>query len=217
MSWGVIDWDQIGIVIRAVEGKREQMVADTLAAVQSFAPNVKVHYHREGFTFAEDYVDTMNAWDRDFKWLLQFEDDIWLAPDFPDLALRALEDPRAVNSAVVTFYNTFSNAIEQGRDGFKVVAGPGRAPSAQALCFKSSELDDHNEWVLDALRTGKIAPATQTDVATGAWVSATGRSWCATAPSIVQHIGNAESLVGHSRNWNRMAPSYTEHYGERHL
>ena len=83
MGWGILGWEQIGIVIRAVEGKRTEMVADTLAAAESFAPNVKVSYHKEGLTFAEDYIDTLNEWGRDFRWILQFEDDICLAPDFP--------------------------------------------------------------------------------------------------------------------------------------
>lgn len=217
MSWGVLSWNDVGIVIRAVEGKREEMLADTVRAVETFAPNWAISYHAEGRTFAEAYTDAIGLWGDRFKWTLQLEDDVYLAPDFPDRALEALADPEVVNKAAfITFYNTYGNALEQMKDGFKVVPGPGNGPSGQAMCFRSSLIENHNAFVLDNIANNPDRKWDGTDTSTGDWLRQ-GYRWYATAPSIVQHIGNQHSLVGHSKNWNRMAPSYKEKYGEDRL
>lgn len=214
-------WSEVGIVIRAVRGDREPWVKQLLGQID-FRPGVVVSWHGEWRSVPESYADALAAGAvGPVRWVLQFEDDVVLAPGFAGHAIRMLAEAYG-NSRVglVSFYSG-----RRVRPGEAMPAPPrleylpgARFLMAQAIAIRSELITDHNEFMIRW--TAERQRPYGTDTATAAWLSACGFRYGRAWPSLVQHRDGPS--VCRQRNTGRphtsgplrRSPSYTAAYGE---
>lgn len=205
----------MGVVVRAVRGDRERWVEELLGRLD-FRPGAIVSWHGDGRTVPESYADALSAWGgAPARWVLQFEDDAVLAPDFADHALRLLRQADArPNVGLVSFYSG-----RRVREGEAIPGEPtleylpgARFLMAQAIAMRAASIADHNDFLLRW--TAERGRPYATDPATAAWLAARGLKYGRSWPGIVQHR-DVPSLYGHRRNPNRFSASYDLRYGVR--
>lgn len=211
-----MNWNDIGIVIRAVRGDREPHALALQDRIDAFRHGSVISWHRDGRTVPENYADALAAYDgagASISWVLQFEDDAILALDFEVHALRMIrevdQDPRV---GLVSFYSG-----RRVRPGEALPSPPileylpgARFLMAQAIAVRFASITDHNDFML-AWTSNRERPYA-TDSATAEWLSARRLRFVRAWPSIVQHR-DVRSLYGHHRNPNRFSQSYTAVYG----
>lgn len=220
----MLTWGDIGIVIRAVRGPREAFVDSLLDQMedQDIGREYEVSYHAEGRSVPESYTDALAALgDYGFRWILQFEDDVVLAPDFAEHAIRLLrEADMRTDVGLVSFYSgrrIRPDEVLPVPPLSEYIPGS-RFLMAQAFAIRNADVADHNAAVL-RWTTERDRPYGG-EFATAAWLASRryriARSW----PSLVQHR-DAPSLYKqrntnrpHSPGAGRRSPSYTAAYGE---
>lgn len=214
-------WAEIGISIRTVKGQREPELQALEARVRTFSPLVKISFHQEGRTVPESYADALAAWEHEKPtvlgrapfWTLQLEDDALLAPSFETLVPQMLADTQnsGKNVGVVSFYS--GRRLVEGEalpDPPQVEYLPGaRFLMAQAIAFQTSQVADHNAFMLRFCANRPYA----TDTATAAWMKERKLKLARAWPSIVQHK-LLPSLSGHRPNSNRHSASFRAVYGD---
>lgn len=207
-------WGDIACVVQAVMSKRADMVGD-LAAQLAPEP-LAISDHVDGRTVRDD---TMAAWrlglEADRPWVLRFEDDVRLAPGFHDLALSLIEAGAVRGDGIVSLYSS-----REVRDG-EVLPWPPileRKGSSYFRCTPAVAMP--REYVesfvafVDETRPD-IGLEKDFDVWMQFWLQAYRLRWGRALPSIVQHLGNAISLVGHNRNPQRQAHTYAAIWGDQ--
>lgn len=202
----MLTWDDVHIVIRAVDGKRAHCLASLLCH-PLFHSGTKwsISYHGVGRSVPESYCDAL-ALGSDRPYVLQLEDDTILRSDFQTQAMRLLNEHSQL--PLLSFYSGRkvkpNEELNQRHPSVEMKLGICFS-GALAFFFHSHNIADHNAFVL---RYCKDKPY-HTDTATGEWLKANrykyGRSW----PSIVQH-GGTVSLSGHFNHPNRYASSYVD-------
>lgn len=193
MNWGVLTWDNVAVVVRGVEGKQV-----------CFDPGEQTLF--EAYAAALASVDIEG-----FEWLIQFDDDVWLCPDFAELALDALSQPDAANASLVNFLG--GKKACGNPEGVELRAGRRGGLFGPGVAFRTRDLPDLLEWL--PVNAGRFT-WTETDKATAEWAAETDRRWFFTAPSLVQHVGR-ESLLGRKFSPDQVCPSYTDRWGKDRL
>lgn len=217
-------WGDIGVAIRTVRGERQPYLDSLLDEMerQDIGREYEVSYHGVGRSVPESYTDALAVLTPyGFPWILQFEDDIVLAPTFAEHAIRLIREADAMDDVgLVSFYSG-----RRVRPGETIPTTPtleflpgSRFLMAQAFAIRARDVADHNEFVLRW--TAERGRPYATDNATAAWLASRryrlGRAW----PSLVQHR-DAPSLCRqkntgrpHSPGPMRRSPSFTVAYGE---
>ena len=208
-----IKWENVAVSIRTVPSKRD--ASALLERVRRFAPHAGLSPHAPGRSVAESYADAIayrGACESPL-WVLQFEDDAILAPDFEVHALPMIRAAHADKRVgMVSFYS--GRRIKSG----EALPPPGTWETlpgakflmAQAIAFPVHLVEDHNAFMLEFTRSNERPYAT--DPGTAAWLKARGLRYLRAWPAIVQH-DEVKSLYGHNMNPNRYSESYRRAYG----
>lgn len=212
----MLTWDDIGIVIRAVPGQREASLAFLTEQIRDFAPEGIISWHGAGRTVPESYADALASW-RNREWVLQFEDDVVLSPDFAIQALRLMNERTDVG--LVSFYSGRRLKLNERPPTLPILEYlPGaRFLMAQAVALRIRDVSDHNAFMI--AWTGKYNRPYGTDTATALWLKSRrlrlARAW----PSLVQHRALRSmchqkfSTRPHASNPMRTSPSFEAVYG----
>lgn len=207
----MLTWAEVGVVIRAVPGRRGALLARLRGRLDSEGIEHAVSWHAPGRTVPGSYADAVAAgaaWGR--PWLLQFEDDALPCRGFADAAIRVLSAaaalPRVGLASLYSGRRHPAGAPPPPLPGYEVLPASRWFGMAQAVAIRSADAAGHNEFMIGWTSGRPLA----TDVATAAWLRSRGlrvvRAW----PSLVQHDDGGDSLYGHRPHPNRTAPSFRE-------
>lgn len=203
-------WDEVGIAIRATAARADH-ARRLLARVLGFASCAVLSWHREGRSIPESYADALTAAvGLEREWVLQLEDDVVLARDFEDQAIRLLEQgSRLTDVGLISFFahgKVFGDERLPDTPMLEVLRGS-QFLMAQAFAMRASDVEDHNRFMLSFCKRKPTA----TDHATGRWLGSKGKLLARAWPSIVQH-GDLPSLSGHYSS-ALTSDSYARAYG----
>ena len=220
----MLTWCDIGVVIRAVREKRQNLIESLLdqMEIQDIGREYEISYHGDGRSVPESYTDALAILSGyDFRWILQFEDDIVLAPDFAVHAIQILREIDIMTDVgLVSFYSGRRIRPRESVPTHPTIefAAGSRFLMAQAFAIRNCDVAEHNDFVLRW--TSERCRPYGTDVATAAWLASRryriARPW----PSLVQHR-DAPSLCRQKNTGRphvpgplRRSPSYTAAYGD---
>lgn len=203
--------DSVSVVIQAVQSRR----ADVDALVADLAPAIpRIVWHEPGATCLETTARSFLAGDHERSWLIRFEDDVRLCPNFWSIALPLVESiPSGIEFA--TLYN--GRRVHPGEP----VSLPPRWEIRPGARFSMTQCvvvridlarkiaEHYPGWAQAHPRD----PGGM-DTAIADLLSQTGRRYAAAWPSLVQHRLELPSMLGHKPHPNRMSPSYRAAFGD---
>lgn len=192
-------WSEVLVAVPTV-ASRKAMFELLKMSVERECPGavLTTHCHPEHGDPRDDFPTLMNraAWSSR-EWILQLEDDVWLAPGFGTAALDALAHVADSGAAAATLFSRSKRDLEMLRSGQRWRR---QAPSSfcmmQAIFVRAKVMRGFAEWA-PSWYAAHPEHRHAADLLFGAWLSRNGLTMLAHVPSLVQHRAVPSTIPGH--------------------
>lgn len=205
----MITWSDVAVVIPTVADRRS-MLEDLLVQLTESCPGMLllIQEHVRGEPARVDFPRALaRAAATGRPWVLQFEDDVRLAPGFGALALAHVGE-----SDVLTLFSRSKAdlaALERGEETRRI--GPASFSMSQAFFVRASRLEGieafAERWYGEHPEHNRGA-----DLLLAAFLSEKKASVLVRVPSLVQHLPGPSTLPGHYGA--RQSESYRKVFGD---
>lgn len=199
-------------VICAIEDRRD-MVADLVKQISNECPSLQpiIHWHRPGDPPRVDFPRAMEKarWS-ERPWVIQFEDDVSLCPDFGKRLSDALSC--APDLDCIRLFSRSRADLDAMENGMRWRKTPPKAFSmSQCFVIRADLLDGFRDWSVEWYKTH---PQHQraADLLMADWLSKHKARVFAHIPSLVQHRPVVSTLPGHYGH--RQSESFKVAFGE---
>lgn len=207
-------WEDVAIVVPTV-ASRAALLADLVRQVREECSGARVviHTHVEGTPARVDFpIAIASALLTVRQWILQLDDDVWLAPGFGRAALAAIEHAEAENVGAVSLFSRSARDLEMLSKAERWRSQPPKSfYMNQAVLLRARALDGFAAW---APSWYEEHPEHQraADLLLGAWLSMNRQRMLVHVPSLVQHRAVPSTLQNH--RGKRQSESYRRAFGE---
>lgn len=211
-----LTWRDVAIVIPAMPVRRpmvQQLVVEQLMPALERGARLVVREHRRGDAPRVDYPRAVTlGLSLNTPWLLTLEDDVWLAPDFADKALAAINEGARNGANAVSMFSRHGEDLEMLKRGQTWRSqSPKSFIMMQAIAVARPYLEGLPEWAPSWYeeRPGTVHAA---DILLAHWLSKQKAKLHVHVPSLVQHRRSRSTLGG--RAAARQSESFRKVYGE---
>lgn len=149
--------------------------------------------------------------DRGSTWILQLEDDVWLAPDFGALAIDALVRADEAGADALTIFTRTKADLDLMPGPSLRRQSPASLSMTQGVFVRRSMMIGFDEWAPSWYREHPQHNHAS-DLLLGSWLSRRKAKLYAHIPSLVQHRAVPSMLP--SRGGTRQSTSYRMAFGE---
>lgn len=206
-----VSWTDVVVAIPTVLPERQRYLNELIEQVTAACPGARlvIMPHVAGTPARVDFPKVLQAAGRiEGNWVLQLEDDVYLAPTFGEAALAAMLE----EAEVVTLFSRSVEdmaALARG-ERFRRIT-PSSFSMSQAFLVRSYLVED-----LVPFAEGWYGRNPQhnrgADLLFGAWLSNIRARVLVSVPSLVQHRRGPSTLPNH--NGARQSESYRAAFGE---
>jgi hypothetical protein len=211
----MISWNSVLVAIPTVASRRPmfELLKENIERECSGAV-LTTHCHPDQGDPRDDFPALMDraAWSSR-EWILQLEDDVWLAPGFGVSALSALAHVAESGAAAATLFSRSRRDIEMLRAGQRWRR---QAPSSfcmmQAVFVRSRVMRGFAEWAPSWYAAHPEHRGRAADLLFGAWISRNRLTMLAHVPSLVQHRAVPSTIPGH--HGARQSETYRMVFGD---
>lgn len=209
------EWGDVTIAIPTVTGRagvlrelREQLAAECQGAT------IVAHVHVPGTPARVDFPAVLESARRDGRpWILQMEDDAYLAPAFGSLSLAALREAEHADLCAGTLFSRSkadAEAYRTGAVGWKKIT-PSVFSMSQAFFVRADLVEGFQEWA-PSWYAAHPEHNRAADLLFGAWLSLRRAQVGRHVPSLVQHRRLASTLPNH--RGARRSETFTLAFGD---
>lgn len=207
-------WKDFAVAIPTVAARAE-MVSELVRTVGDECPGVRivVHQHRDGDPARVDFPTVVDrAVGTGRSWIMQFEDDVLLAPQFGSRVSAALSYVAGSGAVGATFFSRARRDIGMMENGQRWRWQPGSAFSmSQCFVLRASALVGFGTWA-PSWYAEHPEHQRAADLLLGAWLARSRARMLVHVPSLVQHRRGPSTLPHH--HGARQSESFSRAFGE---